>query len=92
MFDRNKRLYRQAVRDIQGSTGESSIIGNLGYALRRCPPERWDRCRRSDGSIKHVFIGVVSPTPEAALRSLAEKNQSFTGGGVVRPMVSTTNN
>jgi hypothetical protein len=47
--------------------------------------------RDKDGSQKEVFIGVVTPTSEAALRALAEKSPDFYARRVSRPMVSAIN-
>jgi hypothetical protein len=47
--------------------------------------------RDKDGNRKEVFIGVVTPTPEAALRALAEKSPDYYARRVIRPMVSAIN-
>ena len=47
--------------------------------------------RDKDGNRREVFIGVVTPTPEAALRALAEKSPDYYARRVTRPMVSAIN-
>jgi hypothetical protein len=60
--------------------GEVADIGSLRISI--------GPARQSDGSVKLAFARVVTPIPEAALRSFAAKYPELYRRRIVRPMVS----
>jgi hypothetical protein len=93
MFDRNRPIIiDKPFATFKVLPGEVVDIGSLRMPHGVARQSDGTAARRSDWSIKHVFIGAVTPTPEVGLRSLAEKNPELYRRRVVRPMVSTTNN
>lgn len=93
MFDRNKPIIiDKPFATFRVLAGEVVDIGSLRMPHGVVRQSDGSIALRSDGSIRHVFISVVTPTPATALRSFAEKNPELYRRRVVRLMVSTTNN
>lgn len=64
-------VYEKPIATFKVLPGEIVDIGSL-----RLPG---GVARDGDGRRKDAFIGVVTPTPDAVLKALAEKDPDFTG-------------
>ena len=83
-WDRSKPVvYEKPIATFKVLPGEVVDIGSL-----RLPG---GVASDGDGRRKQVFIGVVTPTPEAVLRALEEKAPELYRRRVTRPMTSAVN-
>jgi hypothetical protein len=83
-WDRSKPFfYEKPIATFKVRPGEVVDIGSIKLpgGIRR----------DKDGNQKEVFVGVVTPTSEAALRALAERSPDFYARRMSRPMVSVIN-